>query len=63
VCVCVCVCVRERLSLDMSTLVRRLHTENARQKDQPENPHDIDYRVIFSLDGAVLLCSFVLLMC
>lgn len=35
----------------MRALVRRLHDEEARREDRPHNPREIDFRVIFTLEG------------
>ena len=58
-------CPRERDSIDMAGLVRRLHSQQARREDRSAPPHHpnpqqqqqqqqpVDYRVIFSLAGKV----------
>jgi len=40
---------RERVSVDMRTLVRRLHSEHATREDRPQNPDEVDFQVIFTL--------------
>ena len=42
---------RERTSVDLRTLVRRLHIEDANREDRPVNPREVDYRTIFTLAG------------